>query len=163
MTDTRDPIHVQTYRDADAAFPMAQALWKEVGITPPPEVLQATMATLLIHMKDLRKSGGTSSPQAARAVPAAQATGRAAPSPAVTETAAACPVCGGAMWDNRENKKNPKAPDFKCKDKSCEGVIWPPKRGPGKPAAAPRPVPTVANGGFNEKPEALDDDDDLPF
>jgi hypothetical protein len=31
------------------------------------------------------------------------------------------------MWDNRGKKKNPKAPDFKCKNKSCDGVIWPPK------------------------------------
>ncbi len=23
------------------------------------------------------------------------------------------------MWDNREGKKNPKAPDFKCRDKNC--------------------------------------------
>jgi hypothetical protein len=28
------------------------------------------------------------------------------------------------MWDNREKKTNPKAPDFKCKDKNCQGVIW---------------------------------------
>src|SRR6516164_8675999 len=40
-----------------------------------------------------------------------------------------CPVCGGEMWDNREGKRNPKAPDFKCKDKDCDGVIWPPKKG----------------------------------
>jgi hypothetical protein len=38
-----------------------------------------------------------------------------------------CPKCGGPMWDNREGKKNPKAPDFRCKDKSCDGVIWPSK------------------------------------
>ena len=30
-----------------------------------------------------------------------------------------CPKCNGAMWDNREGKKNPKSPDFRCKDKSC--------------------------------------------
>lgn len=30
-----------------------------------------------------------------------------------------CPRCGGPMWDNRGDKRNPKAPDFKCKDKSC--------------------------------------------
>lgn len=36
-----------------------------------------------------------------------------------------CPVCGGAMWDNRLTKRNPKAPDYKCRDRSCEGVIWP--------------------------------------
>ena len=38
-----------------------------------------------------------------------------------------CPKCGGRMWDNRVGKRNPKAPDFKCRDRSCDGVIWPPK------------------------------------
>ena len=45
-----------------------------------------------------------------------------------------CPKCGGRMWDNRVTKRNPKAPDFKCRDRSCDGVIWPPKAA-GKPAA----------------------------
>lgn len=40
-----------------------------------------------------------------------------------------CPECGGAMWDNRPKKStgefSAKSPDFKCKDKNCEGVIWP--------------------------------------
>ena len=39
----------------------------------------------------------------------------------------ACPKCGGPMWDNRASKKNPRAPDFKCKNKNCDGVIWPSK------------------------------------
>jgi len=30
-----------------------------------------------------------------------------------------CPVCGKDMWDNQEGKKNPKQPDFKCKDENC--------------------------------------------
>ncbi|HEX6536613.1 MAG TPA: hypothetical protein VF041_18650 [Gemmatimonadaceae bacterium] len=38
-----------------------------------------------------------------------------------------CPKCRGPMWDNRASKRNPRAPDFKCKDKSCDGVIWPPR------------------------------------
>lgn len=38
-----------------------------------------------------------------------------------------CPKCGNEMWDNRETKKNPKAPDYKCKDRTCDGVVWPPK------------------------------------
>jgi hypothetical protein len=42
-----------------------------------------------------------------------------------------CPKCGGRMWDNRLTKRNPKAPDYKCQNRSCDGVIWPPK-----PAAA---------------------------
>jgi hypothetical protein len=29
------------------------------------------------------------------------------------------------MWDNRASKRNPKAPDFKCRDRSCDGVLWP--------------------------------------
>ena len=29
----------------------------------------------------------------------------------------ACPTCGGATWDNRETKRNPRAPDFKCRDR----------------------------------------------
>ena len=36
-----------------------------------------------------------------------------------------CPKCHGAMWDNRVGKKNPKSPDFKCKDKGCDGLYWP--------------------------------------
>ena len=46
-----------------------------------------------------------------------------------------CPKCKGEMWDNRVGKKNPKAPDFKCKDRSCDGVIWPPRDAAAKPAA----------------------------
>lgn len=38
-----------------------------------------------------------------------------------------CPKCGGRMWDNRLTKRNPRAPDYKCQNRSCDGVIWPPK------------------------------------
>jgi ssDNA-binding Zn-finger/Zn-ribbon topoisomerase 1 len=33
------------------------------------------------------------------------------------------------MWDNRATKRNPKAPDFKCRKPGdqCDGVIWPPR------------------------------------
>ena len=51
---------------------------------------------------------------------------------ATTATAPACPKCGGPMWDNRAGKRNPKAPDFRCKDKGCDGVLWPDRA----PAAA---------------------------
>ena len=36
-----------------------------------------------------------------------------------------CPKCGGRMWDNRASKRNPKAPDFKCRNRTCDGVLWP--------------------------------------
>ena len=39
-----------------------------------------------------------------------------------------CPKCGGSMWDNRLTKRNAKAPDFKCRNRSCTGVIWPNRR-----------------------------------
>lgn len=42
-----------------------------------------------------------------------------------------CPKCAGAMFDNRQTKRNPKAPDYKCKDKGCDGVVWPEKKGGG--------------------------------
>jgi phage RecT family recombinase len=54
-----------------------------------------------------------------------------------------CPKCGGRVWDNRLSKTNPKAPDYKCRDKSCDGVIWPSKKGntqgeiPGMDSPAP--------------------------
>jgi hypothetical protein len=50
-----------------------------------------------------------------------------------TTTTAVCPLCGGPMWDERKSKYwgtgiadsgRPK-PIFKCKDKSCDGAIWP--------------------------------------
>ena len=44
------------------------------------------------------------------------------------------------MWDNRGKKTNPKAPDFKCRDKNCTGVIWRYK------APAAQPIP----GGYLE-------------
>lgn len=47
--------------------------------------------------------------------------------PARTLNEESCPKCGGRTWDNRATKKNPRQPDFKCRDKSCDGVIWPPR------------------------------------
>ncbi len=40
----------------------------------------------------------------------------------------ACPKCSGPLWDNRTTKRNPKAPDWKCKDRACDGVIWGPRQ-----------------------------------
>jgi len=56
---------------------------------------------------------------------------------------AGCPKCAGPLWDNRQTKKNPKAPDYKCKDATCDGAIWPPKNGAPRPAAA---APTAKQG-----------------
>ena len=53
-----------------------------------------------------------------------------------------CPKCGSEMWDNRQKKTNPKAPDYKCKDKDCKGVIWPEKTQAPRQQAAPQAVKT---------------------
>ncbi len=50
-----------------------------------------------------------------------------------------CPDCGGMMWDNRQTKKNPKQPDYKCKNKSCDKAIW-------LKAKGDQSEPTHANG-----------------
>ena len=97
-----------------------------------------------------------------------------------------CPVCGGPMWDDRLSKRNPKAPDFKCRNKpktmggpGCEGVIWPPRNGAPSPYPAPggarqpagsrdMSAPTAFDGPPPMEPPPFDDappfdDDDLPF
>jgi diadenosine tetraphosphatase ApaH/serine/threonine PP2A family protein phosphatase len=72
---------------------------------------------------------------AKRVRPSAAATATEAPEPVAEATVAepvstpSCPKCDGRMWDNRLSKRNPKAPDFKCRDRSCDGVIWPPRAG----------------------------------
>jgi hypothetical protein len=52
--------------------------------------------------------------------------------------APACPKCGARMWDNRASKRNPKAPDFKCRDGRCDGVLWPGQHKTAMPIVKPR-------------------------
>lgn len=110
----------------------------------------------------------------------------ATPSPATTPGAVSthtnaegmpnCPICGGAMWDDRLTKRNPKAPDFKCRNKpkerggpGCEGVIWPPRNGAASPYPAPVPrSPSRQSSGPPKDDVPFPDgpppsDDDLPF
>jgi hypothetical protein len=65
-----------------------------------------------------------------------------------------CPKCGGRLWDNRLTKRNPKAPDFKCRDRSCDGVIWPPK-GDKTSEKSEAPKPEIAN--------AVTETEEIPF
>lgn len=72
-----------------------------------------------------------------------------------------CPTCSGTMWDNRPKKQsgdmNPKAPDFKCRDKSCQGVIW-------KHGEKPRgPVPQTRGPILDAPPPADEDAPGFPF
>ncbi|HWE42605.1 MAG TPA: Rad52/Rad22 family DNA repair protein [Gemmatimonadaceae bacterium] len=57
----------------------------------------------------------------------------------------ACPKCGGKMWDNRLSKRNPKAPDYKCRDRSCDGVVWPQRGTPAAPADGLAVTPAAEN------------------
>ncbi len=97
----------------------------------------------------------------------------------------ACPICGGKMWDDRASKRNPRAPDFKCRNKprfqggpGCEGVIWPPRdgerrstgassgsaprAGSGGPRASAPTRPTVAAAPPPSGPEREFSDDEVP-
>jgi hypothetical protein len=77
-----------------------------------------------------------------------------------------CPKCSGKMWDNRATKRNPKAPDFKCRDRTCDGVIWPPK---GAAAGRSASAPSAATVRADEPEMQLDTSplgngmDDIPF
>ena len=124
--------------------------------------------------------GGEARPAAPKA---AASGGRAAPGagPRVdADGMPLCPICGGAMWDDRASKRNPRAPDFKCRNKprerggpGCEGVIWPARDG--SPSPYPPPVPRRSSAAAappagdapREGPPVWDgpplDDDDLPF
>lgn len=42
------------------------------------------------------------------------------------------------MWDNRVSKTNPKQPDYKCRNRACDGVIWPPRNGTAQRTPAPQ-------------------------
>ena len=72
-----------------------------------------------------------------------------------------CPKCGGRMWDNRLSKRNPKAPDYKCRDRSCDGVIWPTKAGAANGSrAGNNDAPTGAT--LDSSPLGMSVDD-IPF
>lgn len=72
----------------------------------------------------------------------------------------ACPKCNSDMWDNRLSKKNPKAPDFKCKDPKCDGVIWPPKGGPD---AQTKSNTEAVRSQLQAATAVEEEPDDLPF
>ena len=121
---------------------------------------------------------------------AAQPGGSAAPAKAASAGSAApeksgevtppCPICAGRMYDNRATKRNPRAPDFKCRDRSCDGVVWPPKpEGASAKGGTRKPTPARAEptsdlagpGDFPGDPGPGSDDfehgaygaDDIPF
>jgi hypothetical protein len=108
MTDRA--LWAAAQEDFTHALAIAVKAW---GSAPPePSVIQASAATILIHMTKLR-----SEPRIHVQVPPQPVPAAAAPSSGAVPPA--CPKCGGGIYDNRDNKKNPKAPDWKCKSKTC--------------------------------------------
>lgn len=77
--------------------------------------------------------------------------------PVLSSVDPSCPTCSGTMWDNREKKTNPKAPDWKCRDKNCQGVIW---RHGEKPRG---PVPQTRGPLLDAPPPADEDAPGFPF
>ncbi|HEV7594476.1 MAG TPA: Rad52/Rad22 family DNA repair protein [Gemmatimonadaceae bacterium] len=101
------------------------------------------------------KSGGAASPSASGTTPTAAS---APPSSLTDMDVVSCPKCGGRMWDNRLTKRNPRAPDYKCQSRSCDGVVWPVKTA----AASPSEGEDESGGG---KSSALvgAEEEELPF
>lgn len=132
-----------------------QALAIARGVWPPqtpPEVIQSATATILIHEKELQKL---------LQQPRGPNNGTKGQPPTQAMAPKACPDCNGPMYDNRNDKKGPRSPDFRCKDPECNKAVWltPPKGGKKKSAPAPAP-----SGGYDDYPEQLEEeDDDLPF
>ena len=88
--------------------------------------------------EDADRSGGTGegrSRAGSTRTSHGSAIGDSAPSGTTTETRVAtepdarCPKCAGPMYHNRARKAagqmKPKAPDFKCRDRDCDGLFWP--------------------------------------
>lgn len=73
---------------------------------------------------------------------------------------AECPKCGGEMWDNRSSKRSPRAPDYKCKDKGCDGLYWS-GQWPPKPKEDDGQRDAFEDG--QAAGVSMEPDDDLPF
>jgi hypothetical protein len=105
-------------------------------------------------------------PAAAYARRQSASNGAPAKRPALALDEETCPKCGGRMWDNRLTKRNPRAPDYKCRDRNCDGVIWPPRDGEKKQAD---PQGASANPATEQAPDwkplasAPLPDSELPF
>jgi hypothetical protein len=82
----------------------------------------------------------------------------AAPSSLTDMDVVSCPKCGGRMWDNRLTKRNPRAPDYKCQSRSCDGVVWPAKTAATLPAEGEE-----EQGGGKSSALVGAEEEELPF
>jgi hypothetical protein len=148
-----DGRYARPLEDPQAAY--ARRIARDNGTAPDgaPEPVRAELGERDVTPSPMVESRGGERAERAETSPAG----------GIDADAARCPKCDGRMWDNRISKRNPKAPDFKCRDRSCDGVIWPPKGGAQKAPAAPEPAQA-------EEPELVFDSsplggggDEIPF
>ena len=130
-------VYARRYGPANGATLPAEPVAAAGDAAPPADAPARSAAA-----KRSRQSAASTGKEAALADVAAESV--------VLEAGGAppCPKCGGRMWDNRLSKRNPKAPDFKCRDRSCDGVIWPARAGAGvgavgKPADVAAPADSL--------------------
>ena len=94
--------------------------------------------------------------------------GRSEATPLADLDSVSCPKCAGRMWDNRLTKRNPKAPDYKCRDRGCDGVVWPDKgtRAAGEEAVAETEVSVPSDEPASPRKQLapkLVTNDEIPF
>src|SRR5215217_4991166 len=134
------------------------------GLTPKQERQERAAEQRTAKNGKAAKAAATTPAEPADVVPADAPEALSTPVALEPEVAPSCPKCGGKMWDNRATKRNPKAPDFKCRDRTCDGVIWPPKpvANGRTPAAAVAQVPaSEPEVVFDSGP--LGEADEIPF
>jgi hypothetical protein len=71
----------------------------------PESALREAVADFLVHVRELRRNGHP------------------APSVPPSEPSPSCPICQGAMRDQRATKRG-NQPDFKCQRRDCNGAVW---------------------------------------
>jgi hypothetical protein len=174
-------LWVAAQEDYTNALAIAVKAWRADDAAVDDATIQAAAATILIHITKLRSEERIHVRVPEEAVPGFGRGPRAVASKAIAEAMSkagalavagippACPQCGGKVWDNRENKKNPKAPDWKCRDKECKddkgfttgGWVEKPKAGKANAYAGKNAQPSS----YEEPPVALREpgEDDLPF
>ena len=140
------------YESLNGAVTIVQHFKKMHGREPTDAEIRVA-ATLFIEENKQRRTEQISAERKARS---------SAPAHAAVDVPA-CPQCGGEMWDNRGRKKNPKAPDFRCKNENCldakgyQTGVWERDL---KAEAVPSPVvPSSPDATF----DAQDRTSDLPF
>ena len=125
----------QEFGVTDQSSPLAQVLadciktarqaYTIAGENPSSEDLRALAITIFIDMgKDKRTAQiGNKAKVTPRAYPAPTGTApQATDKPKVQMAEQPCPSCGEKMYDNRNNKRNPKGPDYKCS--KCTKAGW---------------------------------------